>query len=74
MVKERQTPPLHDDIPPPLPPPRPSPPASPFSTSVALFCACVMKATGSTVHASFGAKVHHSTGVQLNLNEHLLLL
>jgi len=49
MVKERQTPPLHDDIPPPLPPPRPSPPASPFSTSVALFCACVMKATGSTV-------------------------
>jgi len=39
MDKERQTPPLHDDIPPPLPPPRPSP-ASPFSTSVALFCAC----------------------------------
>jgi len=26
------------------------------------------------LHASFRAKEHHSTGVQLNLNEHLLLL
>lgn len=68
-VKERQTPPLHDDIPPPLPHPRPSPPASPFSTSVALFCACecVMKGTGSTVariiwiKRSITAQVYNST-------------
>ena len=62
-LEKDKLPPLHDDIPPPLPPP----PASPFSTSVAPFCVCgcVMKATGALLHASFGAKEHHSTGVQL---------
>lgn len=61
--KERQTPPLHHDIPhPPLPPSPPPPPASPFPPSCVhhpTLCVCVERMEESYLRASLEAQERH---------------